>query len=177
MSEVVTLTTGASATIYGTLANATAYISLMTGDVYTAWRALTLPDDQKRTLVTATRYLDRRTWNADTAGSFATRDAIPAFQSACYELAAIAASDPGVLSALETGSNIKTAGAGSAHVEFFRPTSVAAGTSSPLPDIVQQLVGSYLGSGSITVIGGYGQSGNCESGFDDANEFTLTGPR
>lgn len=183
MSEIVTITGGASATVYGTQAAAITYLGMMLGESYDAWRALT-NDQQKQALATATRHIDRRTW-ATAVNTFALRDAAvdaesrPVFQLASYELAAIAAADPSVLATTETGSNIRSAGAGTARVEFFRPTSVAAGTSRPLPDVVQQLIGSYLASSASSSddgTGGYGQSGNCESAFEDSGEFTRVGP-
>lgn len=176
MSEVETLTTGETATIYGTLAAAKAYLAFMVGDPYDAWRALTTDDARKMRLVTAMRYLERQTWNSTTAPNFATRDAIVAFATAEYELAALACSDPGKLASVETGSNVKTAGAGSARVEFFAPTSVRAGTSAPLPDVAMQLVGQYLASAN-TVDLSYGQGGDDESQFDDSGEFELVMPK
>lgn len=180
MSETVTLSTGESDEIYGTFADAKTYLALAIGVQYTTWRALD-DDDKKRTLATARRYIDRFAWNDATAGSFAVRDAIvvdgdPLFPLAEYELAALAAVDPDKLSTSETGSNIRSAGAGTARVEFFAPSSVAAGTSDPLPDVAMQLIGSYLASAGGSDLS-YGQSGNCESAFDREHEFEIWRPK
>lgn len=183
MSEAVTLSSGESETVYGTFANAKSYLGIMIGDAYTAWRALS-DDDKKRTLATATRYLNRQAW-IDTADTFAERDALtnaegkPVFQYASYELAAVAADDPSVLASIETGSNLRAVGAGSARVEFFAPTSTAQGTSGRLPDVALQLVGAYLAASATTnsISGGYGQSGECESQFEDSGEFSIVSPR
>lgn len=182
MSEVITLTTGESETMHGTFAAGTQYLNMMLGDQYAAFQALTTDDARKKCFATAVRYLNRFSWNPATAGTFAARDAITdvegksPFAMTNYELAAIAASDPSVLATTETGNNVKAAGAGSARVEFFARTSVAAGTSAPLPDVAMQLVGSYLG-GATGVDLTYGQSGNCESAFEDSREFELVWPK
>jgi len=181
MSEQETLTTGETDTIYGTLAGGKAYLAFSIGDQYDAWRKLTTDDQRKMAMVSAKRYLERFAWNQVTAATFAARDAIldtdnvGLFAKAQYELAALGCLDPSKLSTIETGSNIKSAGAGSASVEFFGRTSVAAGTALPLPDVAMQLVGKYLAASEAADMT-YGQSGNCESAFEDSGEFTKVLP-
>ena len=170
MTDVVKITGVApDNTIYGTYALAIAYIGAMYGDTYTAWLALGAGvnnvagpgDDQKRTLVAATRFIDAITWE-DAVNTQALRDAIAAFPQAVYELAVMILDDPSVIAVLDTGSNLKMAGAGGANVEFFNPTSAQAGTAQMLPPILQRLIGQYLGASDLDGIGvGSSQAGEC----------------
>jgi hypothetical protein len=174
VSETLTLTSGSTGLTYGTLALATTYLDGAIGDVYVAWGNLE-PDDQKRTLISATRYLDRQAWNA-TAESFALRDAIAAFPLACYELAALAGSDPSVLVALDQGSNIASVGAGGASVTYFNPTSARFGSAATLPPVAQAMVGGYLATAATSgPRGGYGLAGADENPFDESSDYDVTG--
>lgn len=165
MSETVTIGS-ATAQIYGTYAAAVDYMSTMFGDAYAAWLLL-LVDDRKRTLVAATRYLDRQAWVSD-YDTFAERDALPAFPQASYELAAMVAEDPAIVTVVDSGTNIADVGAGGAYVKYFNPTSVRFGSASTLPPILQSLVGTYLAaSGAAAAIGGSGQSGDCVDPFSE----------
>jgi hypothetical protein len=172
MSETVTIGS-ASADIYGTMADATAYMTLMLGAQYVAWLALEA-DDKKRSLVGARRYIDRFVW-IEEADDFAKRDAIEAFEHASYELAAWAASDASVLSKHELGSNIQSVNAGGAGVTYFNPTSSADGSAPELPPIIEQLIGGYLASWQ-TGDGAFGQSGSCVSPFSDAADYDRSEP-
>jgi len=174
MSEVVAI--GAyNATIYGTFAAATAYLQTQYGDAYTAWLALAA-DDQKRTLAAATRYLDRQVWVAD-ADTFAERDALEAFQLASYELAAMVAEDPAVISTLDQGSNIQSVGAGGAQVTYFAPTSAKRGSAPTLPPILMQLVGGYLAISEIGgPDGGESVSNDASNPFSDCSDFDRGDP-
>lgn len=174
MSEVVTIGT-ATATIYGTFVAATDYLSTMFGDSYTAWTDLE-EADQKRTLVAATRYLDRQAWTDD-YDTFAERDALEAFQLASYELAALVAEDPAVIAVTDAGSNIKGVGAGGAFVDYFNPTSTQFGSATKLPPILQDLIGQYLASSTaLAAIGGDGQAGNCHDPFSDCSDYDRDEP-
>lgn len=151
MSELLVLTSGASALTYGTLAAAENHIGSSFGDAYTSWLALT-PDDRKRTLIAATRYLDRQFWIEDLA-LFADRDLIPAFAEATYELAAMIAEDSSVLAQFDQGSNIKEVSAGGGvGVEFFGSTTTASGSTAALPPILLALLGDYIDDSSDDVI-------------------------
>jgi hypothetical protein len=173
MSTTITVGTG-SELIHGSFTAAVAYVDAMFGDAYDVWRALSTDDKRKQTLAAAVRYLNAQAWNED-ADTFAERDAIAVFAQAQYELAVIIANDASVLSAVDSGANIQSMGAGSAQIAFFAPTSVALGTATKLPTIVQRLVGSYLASAAVTGGGGYGQSGDCESPFSDCRDYNKRG--
>lgn len=174
MSEVVTI--GAvTATIHGTFAAATEYLTAMYGDQYTTWLGLTT-DNQKRTLVAATRYLDRQSW-IEAYDTFAERDALEAFQLASYELAALVADDASIVAVADSGSNIKAVGAGSAKVEFFNPTSVRFGSATRLPPIIQSLLGQYLATtASMAVLGGDGVAGSDDDPMSDCADYDRSQP-
>lgn len=181
MSELLTLSTGESETVHGTFVAAKSYIGMSFGDAFAAWTALaasgslTADDRKKQTLAAAVRYLNAQTWRTD-ADTFAKRDLIAAFAQAEYELAVLIASDASDASALDSGANIKSMGAGSAQISFFAPTSVALGTATKLPVAVHRLVGSYLAAAGVTVIGGYGNAGDSESPFSDCEDYDRGEP-
>lgn len=179
MSETLTLTGGATGQTYGSFAGATTYIAGMFGDQYETWRDLE-PDDQKRTLIAATRFLDRQVWT-EAVDTFALRDAVVVdgaslFQNACYELAALVADEPTVIAVTDQGSNIQAVDAGGAGVTYFNPTSSRQGTAPRLPQILMDLIGGYLSSSSTGVFGGSGASGSCENPFDERNDFKRWDP-
>lgn len=183
MSEPVTVTgSGAAVTIYGTVAAAQSWANDMFGPTYTKWRLAASggklsADDQKRTLIAATRYLDAQAWDPDTAGDFATRDAITVFPEACYELAVLIAADSTLPQNQDQGTNVKAVGAGSARVEFFNPTSAQFGTAPILPATIMRLVGQYLASTTANTGGSPdGQSGGCESPFSANAEYLRWRP-
>jgi len=170
--ETETLTNGATGQIYGTFAEAVSYLGGMFGDQYTAWTGLDTDDERKQTLIAATRRLNRLSWS-DTAPTFAARDAIVSddsvklFQVACYELAALAADDPSVLTTADQGTNIEQVDAAGVGVRYFNPQSRRQGNATILPPIVMDLIGDYLATDSTNgPDGGDGESGSCESPFD-----------
>lgn len=171
MSEPLTVTgTTTAVTVYGTLAAAKDYIASLYGSTYTAWTALSV-DDQKRTLIAAYRYIEQQSWDPTTAATFATRDAIAAFGYAEYELAVLIADDDTLTQQQDQGSNVRVAGAGSARVEFFVPTSAQDGSATTLPPILSRLVGQYLASSAATssISTGTGE----ESEFDDPDDDDI----
>lgn len=141
---MATVTIGADTfNIYGTLAGATSYMAGSFGPQYTKWRAL-VPDDQKRTLVTTAIYFD--VLGMASAGSPITHDTgLTDVINASYEMAALVAQNPAIISALSSGSNIKSVGAGPATVEFFAPV---VGPSVPV--IVMRMIGKYLPSPTVS---------------------------
>lgn len=174
MSEVVTIGT-ATATIYGTYDDAVDYVSTSFGDAYTTWTGLDV-DDRKRTLVAAARYLDRQAWSTD-YDTFAERDAVEAFQLASYEFAAMVADDASVLTVADSGSNIKSVGAGGAYVENFNPSSQLLGNATKLPPILQALLGAYLAtSETLASLGGSGEDGDCHDPFNDCSDYERNRP-
>lgn len=159
--------------IYGAnLAAAITYITARYGPAYTAWIALS-SDDKGRTLVSATSYMDRLGL-VDAGVAIAHSTVLVPVISACFELAVLIADDPDLIAALDASSNIKSVDAGGAGVEFFNPTSSLDGSASTLPYVVQQLLGPYLPALTATVIGGYGQSGDCPC--DDDDDLSRSGP-
>lgn len=154
--------------VYGGLTNATDYIGAMIGDAYTAWRALTA-DDMKRTLVAATRYIDEQDWQGtanafggttlqwprdsvlkSTGVAYTNAEELALIQQAAFELAAAAADDPDVFSAIDASSNIQAVTAGGAGVTFFNPTSIRDGSATKLPPIVMRLIGKFLAAPSAS---------------------------
>lgn len=168
MSEVVLLTSGESETVYGTFAASKAYLGIMLGARYDAWRGLG-DDDKKRALATARRYLDRYTW-ISSADTFAKRDALTDFVNASYELAAIASEDPGVLSQGAQGDNVQSVSGGGVSVSLFSPSA----STGKLPDVVLQMLGKYLAT--VAVAGGYGVTGDEVSAFDDDSDYDRSEP-
>lgn len=180
--------------VYGGLPAATAYIGARIGDAYETWRGLST-DDQGRTLVSATSYLDRIAWKGTATtpavggttlqwprtgvtrsnGTAVDPNTVPVeITSATFELAALIADDPDIVSQLDSGSNIEKVNAGGAGVTFFAPTSANDGSASRLPYVVQQLIGQFTSSAGVTVIGGFGQSGN--ACLDDGGDFDRSEP-
>lgn len=191
----VTVGTAAAVEVYGGLTAAIDYITQSYGTSYTTWLALA-EDDRERTLVGATRYLDRQRWKGDANGAASTTLAFPrdgitdadgdtvsdatqlaAVEKATFELAAMAAVDPDVFAQLDQGQNIKSMGAGSARLEFFSPTKTKDGTATKLPTIVNDLIGQWLaGSGGPAVIIGGTSTGTCEDGrFENCDDFERSG--
>lgn len=180
MSEELTFSTGVTATIYGSLDGAAAYL----GAQYDGWDAVN--DDAEpdkalwRLLVRATRLLDRLTW-VEAADTFDERDAIDLgtgdgdaafpFRAACYELANIGLSSPKVFSAVDQGSNIQSATSPGGGVTYFSPTSAALGSALPLPKVIMDLIGDYLvsaGAGTTSANGAgapSSSSGGCALPF------------
>jgi hypothetical protein len=166
MSEDITLTSGATETVHGTYAAAVLHWAMGYGDRYDTITALSA-DNRKRCLATAVRHLNEQTWGED-ADTFAERDAITEFATAQYELAALIADDPDVVSPADTSSNIASLSAGSAGIEFFNPED-----GDTLPPVLMRLVGEYLSGGSTgsSVIGGFGNTGACASPFSAEEDY------
>lgn len=165
--------------ILGTFDDGTAYIQSMYGETYDTWLALDSADSnklQKRTFAAANRFINQIEWNED-ADTFEKRDAIQAFKDASYELAAMIAADPDVITLADQSNNIASLGAGGAFINYANPTSVRAGSAKLLPPILMRLIGQYLGAGDTTGIdGGSGQSGSCSSPMSDCCDLDPRGP-
>jgi len=179
MSEVITLTGGATETIHGTFAAAKLYVDMMFGDEADTWRSLaasgslTADDRKKQTLAAAVRFLNALTWG-EGYDEFDERDAVTAFAAAQYELAVLIASDPSIVQQADQGSNIASLGAGSAQIAFFNPTTKGAAL---LPPVVQRLVGSYLAASSLTgPDGGESLSSRADNPFSACEDFDPNGP-
>lgn len=176
MSEAVTLTSGATGTIYGSLAQALVYLDTVLGDEYQAFLELDA-NDRKRAQLAARRYLDTLDW-ADDYDTFAERDALDLgtgdgdaafpFRAASYMLAALAAADSSVLSVSaqtdqQQVTSVSIAGASlslTAGARFGEPVS-------KLPADVLALVSPYL-SAPVLDGGGRGVTGS------DCNPFSTS---
>jgi DnaT-like ssDNA binding protein len=186
--------------VYGGLTAAGNYVGALLGKVPAAWRALST-DDQGRTLVMATRYIDMQGWpgvatglaggtpttlqwprSGVTLADGTTVDSVnvpPEFVSATFELAVLIASDPNLPSKVDQGSNLKRADAGGGvGVEYFNPTSAALGTAPRMPQVVAMLLGKFLaGANPGSEFGGFGQSGKSTSDFANCAQIdTRTWP-
>lgn len=173
MSEV--LTGSPAGTIYGTYADCVVYIDGKFGDAYRTWEELDAAD-RKRTLLTAAAYLNRLLW-VDDYDTFSERDALQAFKDASYELGAMIAADPDIVALADQSSNLDSVGAGGAYVNFKNATSVAFGSATKLPPILQALLGDYLaGGGGATIIGGVGATGECRNPLSECSDFDREEP-
>lgn len=175
------------------------YLSVAEGDEYfggrlgsSAWTGAST-DDKGRALITATRWLDRKIWQGDKTsalqalqfprtgltcnGEDVDSASVPqALLDACAELALLLLNDATAQEKNDSGSNVQRLRAGSAEIEFFRPTlgiSVANGGKGIFPDNVMDLVGCFLSGTSGSSAGLV--SGNCNVTADKTNDWTLTG--
>lgn len=187
-------TAPSGAEIYAGLVATRLYVGDMLGAGAAAFVALDDPGAYK-VLVSVTRYIDRFRWKGvadafggttlqfprtgivDAAGVTVTDvQQLAIVAHAVGELCALAAADDSVLTAVDTGNNLRVAAAGGGvEVEYFNPTSVRLGTATTLPQAAQQLLGAWLSSASAAT-GGSGSSGGCESDFARDRTFTRTLP-
>lgn len=152
---------GVTYDVYGSLSAADAYFAAALHA--TSWAAVLDDDDQRaKSLVTATRMLDRARWVGtktspsqalewprtgvtDRYGVPLSDSAVPvSIENGCYELANLLLGDSSIQNATSSGSNVKSVEAGSAAVEFFRSTS---NSSTRFPTIVHELIGQFLAGG------------------------------
>lgn len=163
---------------YGSLAEADAYfnVSIRSGswDLFDSLK-------KQQALIEATRILDRMYWLGEKeseaqelafgrTGLTYNGKAIDAAESlliamdAQFEYAYGLLSNPKILNAADaSGSNLKSAKAGSAKVEFFRATK-----GGRLPTAVNDIIGDFKGSAS----GGVGLvSGNCDESTFEAGQY------
>lgn len=149
---------GVTYEVYGTREDREEYLGGASHAV--TWRDSDDDDAKDRAHVTATRFLDRQRWQGtrtnpaqaldwprtgvtDAEGTAVDDSTVPlGIEHGAYELALVlfggtrAAQD-----SLTAGSNVRSVGAGSARVEFFRSTLERAGR---FPKPVQELVGEFL---------------------------------
>lgn len=141
---------------YVTVANADTYhAASIHGASWTAASTTT----KEQALLTACRMLERQTWQgtktspsqaldwprsglSDPEGVAIPSGAVPQFiKDAQCELALSLINDPSVQTSTDTSLNTRRLKAGSAEIEYFRPTS-----GSRFPTIVAELVNYYLSS-------------------------------
>ena len=121
---------------------------------------------QQQALVTATRWIRRYLTQqlvdpADVPDPSVTPAPLLVAQ-ATYETAFVLVIDPSAQNESSTGSNKKRLKAGSAEIEFFRPTD-----GTPLPTIANALLAEFLNE-----VGGTSDHGAVVFGTDGVSEFT-----
>lgn len=132
------------------------------------WEALD-PDVRPKALVTATRLLQRLTWQAGAAPS-TDEPVLEVVAQATALLAADIALKPALGDNASSGSNVKAVGAGSARVEFFAPVVGAI-----LPSAAFALLRGLLGTAPSDLDGigldntAYGSSNGQRSRFDSSD--------
>jgi hypothetical protein len=189
MAVVDTITIGADDfSVYAlalteAVANTTTFFNGRLGPEATAWAAAS-SDDRLKAVAGAADWLDRgtnpsgtktvagqpRKWPRDGASCNAvavadgtTPDDI--FKAQAWLSGAILVDNAAAASA-GTGSNVKSAAAGSAKVEFFTPT-IGQAQDHRLPQVAHDYVKCYTGASSIAVAEGTGD--DCDSAFDEAD--------
>lgn len=151
-----------------------------------SWTGATA-DQKAQALVTARRMMDRRVVWAGTLTVASQTEAWPRDSATCdgvavtdgtipdnvvygqFELALALLEDEAVQDNTGSGSNLKRAKAGSAEVEFFRPTQGAAGQDFPLPVVAWELVKCYT-DGS-TALGTPWVDGTDATALDERSAF------
>lgn len=171
---------GSNYTVYGDLNAARTYLQAAVGAGPDAWNALTDAGDddgQGKLLVSAWRYLERQNWDTTKVADATARAALLVFQQAEYEMAAIALADPTVLGLRDQGSNVMLLRAGPVEVEYFKPTGGNGAPAPKMPQIVQDLIGSYLAtSASSSANRAYNSNDpDCEGDFDDCLDSSFDG--
>jgi hypothetical protein len=179
MSEAVTLTSGATGTVYGSLAAALLVLDTYIGDEYTAFIALSA-NDRKRAQLAARRVIDALVY-IDTADTFTERDALQAdsslpsdqgypFRVASYLLAALGAADSDVFSLSADEQQVTSVAIAGASLSLSGESQSATTLASRLPPDVLALLAPYLDDtemGGLSAVGGRGQEGS------DCNPFST----
>ena len=167
---VETVTIGANTySVYGLgnadpVADATEYFAARLGAA--SWTAASA-DEKSQALVTAVRMMDRAvTWtgtktvtsqalawprdSATCSGTAVDDGTIPdAVVYGSFELALALLEDEAIQDNPSSGSNLKRAKAGSAEVEFFRPTQGQPGLDNRFPVIVHELISCYFAGDTV----------------------------
>ena len=164
--------------IYGEAADADIYFLARVGAG--VWDTASV-EDRAKAQVSATRWLDRQNWVGqrtvlaqalefprtglvDKDGNDVGSVSVPVLvEEASYELALLVLTDASVQANATTGSNTRRVKAGSAEVEFFRPTD-----GTKLPTIAFEMIGLWLG--------GTGGLGATASGCDETSTFADANP-
>lgn len=180
--------------VYADTTTATSYVTAMIGGDATSWLAATA-DDKARTLVSATRMLDRQDWSGTKTDSAQALDwprtgvvdadgiavdsaTVPdAVVDASIELAVALLANPDLQAAQSGGKSVRRVDAKGVSVEFFAPESFGR-----FPTVVQELVGAFLSANAsgvgVPVVSG---ATSCSTfnrdpdgdGDDDGSEYDL----
>lgn len=171
--------------VYIGLTDANTYLAALISSAGDAWRAAT-DTVKSRGIVSATRLLDRQTWQGTPVSSThafpregltycnGSGDAVPSSSvpqeviDATAELAALLIEDPTTMGSPTTQGGIQALKAGSVSITYFRidPTLFAR-----LPTAIQELLGCWL-SGFDAITAGTAFGTDRESQFED--EFLFT---
>ena len=192
MGIATTLTIGADTyNVYGLTssphADAKTYFKGRFGSV--AWDAAEV-SDQKRALVSATRWLDRQPWNSvptdvvtpqplenprlalkDCNGTVVLSTVVhDDIVEAMFELAQVILADSTEQESAGQGTNIRRVKAEDAEVEFFR-NDVGTGRDTALPPIAHELIRCFTGGTGLGIphVSGSGTG----SVFDDTNSSNF----
>lgn len=172
--------------IYGSYDEALAYLAAHANS--TNWDSAET-EDRNKSLVSATRMLDRANWQGqktsssqalefprtgltDKDGNAVASDAVPTLvEEACYELALQILGDAEIQDSASSGDNIKKLKAGSVSIENFRPTE---GRYPRFPQAVHELIWPFL-EGSSGMQAPYVAGGDGEVIFPpDEDGYGLT---
>lgn len=178
----------AASNSYSAVADADTYFSDRLGT--DAWTAA-ITATKEKALVTATRMLDRQTWEGtktvttpehplawsrtgvtDKYGNDVDPDTLPAaFLAGVYELALALLVDLTIQEVVNTGNLNKRLKAGSVEIEYFRPS---ADTATRFPTVIQELLGQFLaGSETGTLFGEAFGADECHESFFEQDNFAL----
>ncbi len=177
---MTTITIGANTyTVYQSVAEIDVYADAAIGDDADAWRAAD-EDTKARAGVTATRTLDRQSWQGektdesqelafprtgltDADGNAVASDTVPdQVLQANSELALALIGGQPVQNDPASNGLTRKLKAGSAEIEYFRAITTAARFPGP----VQELIGIWLGGGSASLY-----SGSDATGVDGCTAF------
>lgn len=173
--------------VYGDTAGLKAYMAARLGSTnYDAADS----GNKKAAHVSATRWLDRANWQGqktdlvtpqslehprtgltDKDDNVVADDAVHiTVEEACYELVEYLLGDPALTGSPDSGSNVRSAKAGSAEVEFFKPTE---GSYPRFPTEANELIRYFL-EGSSGISAPYAPGVDAESQFDDGDSYGLS---
>ena|GEM_PF-1254628 len=186
-----TPTTGASGNSYANIATADTYLddSVRAG---LSWKAVDT-DTKARSLITATRLLDKqcfigsktassqtlewpRTGVTDADGNAVADDTVPTgIINGCIELAYELSQNAELETSKNTGSNDKRYRAGSVEIEYFRPGGVM-GTDgiTRFPVVVMECIREYLCGNAKGTPSAFGTSDTSQ--FDNCDTYNLDEP-
>ena len=191
MSAVSTVTiSGVNYSVYGTTLEIKQYLA---GRLGTTSYDDASSGDKNKAHVQATRWIDRERWDGvptdqvtpqplafprtgltDCDGLAIGTTVIPDdLCAAVAELILILLGDSTATGKANTGKNIKSVGAGSAQVEFFRGGDSEGGKGTIFPTEAWKLLRCFMGSGSAANSGAISSGTDECSHFDDGDRYEL----
>lgn len=183
-----TLTIGSyTYSVYGTQELATEYITGRIGELADNWLATTATTTQRKTQVSATRFIDSQAWAGakvdsaqanefprtglvDKDGNDVSSLTVPqVILDATYELMMLMLDDA-TLDASDGSGNVKIAQAGSAKIEYFRPQSGGRFPRQIMDLLAPFMTGGLFDAEALSYVGGT----DVVTQFADADFLTLT---